>query len=85
MSASIRAEFSQGNIDSTLTALSKAELDTLDFGVIGFDKDGIVRLYNEFESRMAGLSLERVLGQRHSCPAAAQAGREFPSMGRRHM
>ena len=37
-------------------------LDELDFGVIGFDREGLVRRYNAFESRAAGLSRERVLG-----------------------
>jgi photoactive yellow protein len=34
----------------------------LDFGVIGFDAQGIVRRYNTYESRAAGLSTARVLG-----------------------
>jgi photoactive yellow protein len=62
MSAVMELDFNQSGIGPKIGALSKAELDTLDFGVIGFDKDGIVRLYNELESRMAGLSPERVLG-----------------------
>ena len=41
---------------------SDAELDELAFGVIGFDADGLVRCYNAFESRLAGLSPHRVLG-----------------------
>ena len=35
----------------------------LDFGVIGFDHEGIVRRYNSFESKAAGLMPARVLGQ----------------------
>lgn len=62
MSAVIELDFNQSGIGSEIAALGKAELDGLDFGVIGFDKDGIVRLYNGLESRMAGLSPERVLG-----------------------
>ena len=38
------------------------ELDGLDFGVIGIDAAGVVRRYNAVESRLAGLSRERVLG-----------------------
>lgn len=38
------------------------DLDTLDFGVIGIDADSIVRAYNRTESRLAGLSADRVLG-----------------------
>jgi photoactive yellow protein len=45
-----------------LDALSDAELDNLDFGVIGFDHEGIVRRYNAYESRAAGLSVSRVVG-----------------------
>jgi photoactive yellow protein len=45
-----------------IDALDDAELDTLAFGVIGFDADGTVRRYNRLESTMAGLSVQRVLG-----------------------
>ena len=38
-------------------------LDALGFGVIGFDADTLVCRYNSVESRMAGLSLPRVMGQ----------------------
>lgn len=39
-----------------------ADLDALEFGVIGFDAEGVVRRYNTHESRMAGLPLDRVVG-----------------------
>jgi photoactive yellow protein len=42
--------------------LSDDELDALEFGVIGIDKDGVVRRYNHFESKLAGLSRDRVIG-----------------------
>ncbi len=42
--------------------LPDAQLDTLPFGVIGFDTDCIVRRYNAFESKAAGLSPARVVG-----------------------
>ncbi|BDT66643.1 photoactive yellow protein [Comamonadaceae bacterium OS-1] len=45
-----------------LAALSPAELDGLDFGVIGFDADTVVTHYNVYEAQAAGLSPERVLG-----------------------
>ena len=51
--------------DALLTALQQltdGELDGLAFGIIGFDASGLVRRYNAFESRMAGLSTQRVLG-----------------------
>jgi len=62
MSAVIELDFNQSGLGSRIDALSKSDLDALGFGVIGFDKDGIVRLYNELESKMAGLSPQRVLG-----------------------
>jgi photoactive yellow protein len=39
------------------------QLDALPFGVIGFGADGNVEFYSAAESRMAGLSPERVLGK----------------------
>lgn len=37
-------------------------LDGCDFGIIGFDQEGIVRRYNRFESQAAGLQLAQVVG-----------------------
>ena len=45
-----------------LDSLTASELDALDFGVIGFDASEAVTRYNATESRLAGLSPERVLG-----------------------
>ena len=45
-----------------LDAMSDAELDELDFGVIGFDPAGVVRRYGAHESKASGLSPQRVLG-----------------------
>jgi photoactive yellow protein len=55
--------FDHPGLAGTLAALDAAGLDALDFGVIGFDREGRVQLYNAFESRAAGLRTERVLGQ----------------------
>lgn len=38
-------------------------LDTLDFGVIGFDEDDAVTQYNAYESEAAGLAAENVIGK----------------------
>lgn len=54
--------FSDADLLPALQQLSDADLDTLDFGVIGIDASGVVRRYNALESRMAGLSPQRVLG-----------------------
>lgn len=55
--------FDQPGLAATLAALDDAGLDALDFGVIGFDREGRVQRYNAFESKAAGLRTERVLGQ----------------------
>jgi photoactive yellow protein len=54
--------FADQKLHALLELAGDAALDALDFGVIGFDADGVVRRYNAFESRAAGLSPERVLG-----------------------
>lgn len=48
--------------DAIIETLDTGDIDQLQFGVIGFDAQGIVRAYNRFESSAAGLSPERVLG-----------------------
>lgn len=55
-------QFVTPELARALDALSDAELDDLEFGVIGFDAGTIVQRYNSFESRCAGLSPQRVLG-----------------------
>lgn len=42
--------------------LERGEADRLAFGVIGFDADCIVQVYNQVESAAAGLLPQRVLG-----------------------
>ena len=55
--------FDQPDLAALLAHSNAAALDTIAFGAIGFDDDGLVRRYNAFESRAAGLRAERVLGQ----------------------
>lgn len=54
--------FEHENLLRELALANDAELDTLMFGVIGFDADTVVRRYNAFESQIAGLSVSRVVG-----------------------
>jgi len=54
--------FDQTDLALAINALSEDELDQLDFGVIGFDDACSVCLYNKTESKLAGLSRERVVG-----------------------
>ena len=55
-------KFDQPGILGLIDALDDAELDALDYGVIAFDATTAVRRYNRFESEIAGLGLQRVLG-----------------------
>lgn len=54
--------FDQPDLPALIGSLSAEELDELEFGVIGIDSDSVVRLYNSTESKMAGLSRDRVVG-----------------------
>lgn len=49
------------NLGQVLTELDNMQLNALEFGVIGFDDEGLVKVYNDYESKMAGLSLEAVM------------------------
>ncbi|MBY0243701.1 MAG: phosphonate transporter [Burkholderiaceae bacterium] len=55
--------FDQPDLTALLVKMDDATLDTLGFGVIGFDIEDRVRRYNTFESKAAGLGIERVLNQ----------------------
>ncbi len=54
--------FADPHLQQHLDEAGDDELDALDFGVIGIDAAGVVCCYNALESRLAGLSKERVLG-----------------------
>lgn len=45
-------------------ACSDAELDALPFGVIGLDAEGVILRYNLYESRLARLDRNQVIGRR---------------------
>jgi photoactive yellow protein len=55
-------DFATCSIRDVETA-SRATLDGLPFGVIGFGSDCTVELYSAAESRMAGLSPDKVVGK----------------------
>jgi photoactive yellow protein len=55
--------FEQPELGGLLDALAPAALDGLDFGVIGFDAEAVVRRYNSRESNLASMTSERVLGE----------------------
>lgn len=60
---SVSPSFDVRGLAGQLDACNQEQLDSLDFGVIGFDADNIVRRYNSVESRAAGLSPQRVIGE----------------------
>jgi photoactive yellow protein len=45
-----------------LHAMQPGEYNRLPFGIIGLDRSGIAKVYNEMEARMAGLAPDTVLG-----------------------
>ena len=62
MKTHLALEFAQPELLGPLLALDAAELDALEFGVIGIGADTVVRDYNALEAKLAGLSKERVIG-----------------------
>ena len=62
MDTSHTASFADAFLHQHLDESNDSDLDALDFGVIAFDGEGIVRRYNSFESKAAGLSPQRVMG-----------------------
>ena len=63
MSDVIALHFDTASLLGHLGSLDEAQLDGLDFGVIGFDAGGLVQRYNSTESTLAGLAKARVIGQ----------------------
>jgi photoactive yellow protein len=55
--------FASPDLLAHLAHLAPDDLDRLDFGVIGFDRDTNVCQYNRTESDAAGITPPRVLGQ----------------------
>ena len=56
--------------------LTDQELDTLPFGVVGLSADCLVEIYNQTESKMAGLLRDTVIGS-HFFLATAQCMNNF--------
>jgi photoactive yellow protein len=60
--APLEIEFDNLNLFAILASLSSADLDKLPFGVIGFDGEGVICIYNAPEARWAGLDRDNVIG-----------------------
>lgn len=69
-------QFDDDDILSKLERASATDKDSADFGIIELDVEGKVTGYNPFESRLSGLSPERVLGH-HFFTAVAPCTNNF--------
>jgi photoactive yellow protein len=47
----------------SVDALNPAQLDSLPFGAIQLDHEGIILQYNDYESRLAGVGKSRAIGK----------------------
>ncbi len=56
-------QFDQSDLAAALDAASDDVLDSLPFGVIGFDPEGLVTRYNATESESVCYKRDRVLGR----------------------
>lgn len=63
MNATALPRFTDPDLLDRLLALSPADRDALDFGVIGFDRSTHVVQYNAYESQAARLDPSRALGK----------------------
>lgn len=62
MNQALQLAFAEPDILGRIVELDDAEIDRLDFGVLGFDSETIVRRYSAFETKWAGLAKSRVVG-----------------------
>ena len=57
-----KMEFEKILLDE-LDGMTKKQADRLPFGVVGMSREGLIELYNQTESKLAGLPAESVMGQ----------------------
>jgi photoactive yellow protein len=63
VSAMPSLDFDSSRLDDALQSMTPEQLDALPFGVIGFDPQGHIVQYNDFEARAAHFPRQDVLGQ----------------------
>lgn len=63
MAASLSLAFEEPGLLESLASLPGELLDRLDFGLIGFDREGVVCLYNRPEADWSGLDVADVIGR----------------------
>jgi photoactive yellow protein len=56
-------KFDDGDLLVELVCLDEDAMNKLDFGVVRMDRKGMVTFYNEYESRLSGLSKEKTIGR----------------------
>ncbi len=56
-------DFYTKNITDFLNKSDEITLNTLNFGIIGFNNNGIITVYNKTEENMSGLSYSTVINQ----------------------
>lgn len=59
-----------------LDSFTKEQIEKLSFGVVGLSADGLVEVYNATESKLAGLSVDTVIGS-HFFSGTAQCMNNF--------
>jgi photoactive yellow protein len=55
--------FETPELHTLLSAMSAGQLDTLPFGVIGFDANGHIQHYNAYEAKAAMFDPQQVIGR----------------------
>jgi photoactive yellow protein len=55
-------QFDDSDVLARLHAMQDSQLDALEYGVIAFDGDYVVKRYNLHETQATGLKQERVIG-----------------------
>jgi photoactive yellow protein len=63
MSMSSAAAVSTSFIQRAIHSISEKELDSLAYGVIQLDAEGVVLRYNAFEAGLSGLTQQKVVGK----------------------
>lgn len=54
-------KFEESSLGTLLSVMTNDQLDELEFGVIGFDAECLVKIYNKYESEATGLSVQSVI------------------------
>jgi photoactive yellow protein len=55
--------FVDQSVLNRLGVMTEAEADTYPFGIIKVTDEGIIQIYNKYESELAGVSIEKALGK----------------------